>query len=386
MTNTLATEAQHTGEDITRIGFISADSHVNEPRDLWSANLPASMRDQAMRGLASSGDGGWSLIMDGQHAFQKDMQAEEDRLAVLKPEKRLEVMRTDGVAGECIFPTIALQVWMLESPEGGRASCRIYNDYIYDQLHRHSPRFCCAGIVPTWTPEMAVAEVEHIAEIGLGAVMLPAIANPMWNHRQWSPMWDAIERTGLPVAMHQGTGHPMRAFRGPGATVANNLYIQSMAPQVATLLATSGVLADHPGIHVVLVEFNIGWMAWTNETMDNSDIAFRRYDEFVSYGGKKGQPSVYPDLEHPPSYYAKRQIHSTFAKDTVGIGNIALTGPSMLMFGNDYPHEEGTYPHSRDVVAEQARLIPDPAIARKVFRDNALEVFNFDPNEVTPLS
>jgi predicted TIM-barrel fold metal-dependent hydrolase len=374
------------GEAMSAIGMISADSHVNEPRDLWSSNLPASLREQAMRGLESGEDGSWRLVLEGEHAFQKDMQSEADRLAVLDPDRRLEVMRTDGVAAECIFPTIALQVWMLESPEGGAASCRIYNEWIHDQLHRRSPRFCCAGLVPTWTVEMAMAEVTFIAELGLGAVMLPAVATPMWNHRTWTPLWDQIERTGLPVVMHQGTGHDMVAYRGPGAAVANLMFIQSMAPRVGTLLATSGVLADHPGVHVVFVEFNVGWLAWMMEAMDYYNVAFRRYDEFREFGSKSGNPSVYPDLEHPPSYYAKRQIHSTFQKDDVGIGNLARSGAAALMWGNDFPHEEGTYPHSREVVDQQASLIGDPAIARRVFRENALEVFKFDPAEVAPLT
>jgi len=371
---------------ISTIGMISADSHVNEPRDLWSSNLPPSLREQAMRGLESGEDGSWQLVFDGQHAFQQSMQAEADRLAVLDPDKRIDVMRADGVAAECIFPTIGLQVWMLESPEGGKASCRIYNEWIHDQLHRRSPRFCCAGLVPTWDVEMAIAEATFIAELGLGAIMLPAIVTPMWNHASWRPLWDLIAGTGLPVVMHQGTGHEMVHYRGPGAAVANLMYLQTMAPQVATLLSTSGVLADRPGMHVVFIEYNTGWLAWTMETMDYYNVAFRKYDEFRDFGSRSGNPSVYPDLAHPPSYYARRQIHSTFQSDSIGIHNLVHTGETTLMWGNDFPHEEGTYPHSREIVDRQASLIDDRAIARRVFRENALEVFGFDPAEVTPMS
>lgn len=383
---TTTAEAPSAGSGlISEIGMISADSHVNEPRDLWSSNLPASLKAQAMKGLESGEDGSWKLVLEGQHAFQMDMQAEEDRLAVLDPDKRIEVMRTDGVAGECIFPTIGLQVWMLQSAEGGQASCRIYNEWIYDQLHRRSPRFCCAGLVPTWDVEMAMAEVTFIAELGLGAIMLPAVATPMWNHASWIPLWDLIERTGLPVVMHQGTGHDMVRYRGPGAAVANVMFLQTMAPQVATLLSTSGILADRPGIHVVFIEYNTGWLAWTMETIDYYDVAFRRYDQFRASKSNSGNPGVYPDLEHPPSFYARRQIHSTFQSDSIGIRNLAQSGETALMWGNDFPHEEGTFPHSRKIVDEQASLIGDPAIARRVFRENALEVFKFDPAQVTPL-
>jgi predicted TIM-barrel fold metal-dependent hydrolase len=362
---------------VSDIGMISADSHVNEPRDLWSSNLPARLREQAMQGIEAGDDGGWNVVFDGSHVFQKDMASEADRLSVLDPDKRFEVMRADGVVAECIFPTIGLYVWMLTDPEGGNASCRIYNDWIHDTLQRKSARFCCAGLIPTWSVDAAIAEVEYVAEICLRAIMLPTIVTPMWNHRQWEPLWQTIAATGLPVVMHQGTGHDMVWYRGPGATIANLVSTQSMAPRVATMLATSGVLQRYPSIHVVFVEYNTGWLAWTMETMDFYDNAFRRYDEFRPTKSRSGKPSVYPDLGHPPSYFVKRQVHATFQVDTIGIGNIAHSGDRCLMFGNDYPHEEGTYPHSRTLVDEQAAVLA-PDVARRVFRENALEVFKFD--------
>jgi predicted TIM-barrel fold metal-dependent hydrolase len=122
------------------------------------------------------------------------------------------------------------------------------------------------------------------------------------------------------------------------------------------------------------------------ETIDYYDVAFRRYDEFTASKSKSGNPGVYPDLEHPPSFYARRQVHSTFQSDSIGIRNLAQSGDTALMWGNDFPHEEGTYPHSREIVDRLAALIDDPAVARRVFRENALEVFNFDASDVAPLS
>jgi TRAP-type mannitol/chloroaromatic compound transport system permease large subunit len=64
----------------------------------------------------------------------------------------------------------------------------------------------------------------------VGSVMIPAIAAPEWNHRQWDPLWSAVEEAELPVVIHQGTGHSMYFYRGPGAGVSNLLATQSMAP------------------------------------------------------------------------------------------------------------------------------------------------------------
>src|SRR4051812_2889322 len=286
-------------------GFVSADSHVNEPRNLWRDKLPPRLREQAMRGIEAGEDGNWSLVLEGS-SLDKTTQYEEERMLVSDPEHRYKVMKEDGIVAECIFPTVGLYVWMLTDAEGGVASCRVYNEWIADTLAR-SPRFKCAGLVPAWNVDDAVAEVGRIADAGLGAVMIPAVASPDWNHRNWWPLWRAISETKLPVVVHQGTGHSMYFYRGPGAGVSNLLATQSMGPRAAGLLATSGVLAAHPDLHVVFVEFNTGWLAWTMQTLDYYTTAFGRYGTTPS-----GKPWVNPALPEAPSEYLRRQVHATF--------------------------------------------------------------------------
>ena len=41
----------------------------------------------------------------------------------------------------------------------GEACCRIYNEWIADRLASRSPRFRCAGMIPTWSVDAAVAEL-----------------------------------------------------------------------------------------------------------------------------------------------------------------------------------------------------------------------------------
>jgi len=362
--------------------IVSADSHVNEPRGLWSDNLPVSLRDRAMRGIASGEDGGWDLILDGRHIGPVGA-SEEARLAVIRPEHRMSVMAQEGIAGECIFPTIGLYVWMLDDPESGKISCRIYNEWIYDQLERCSPRFRCAGLIPAWTVEDARDEVAYVAERGLGAVMLPTVASRPYNDRMWEPLWSAIEETGLPLVMHQGTGHDMIFYRGPGATVANLLSTQSLGPRTAAMLATSGVLERHPRLHVVFVEYNAGWLAWTMNTIDYYNNAFGELTTDTQGSAKlarhDGPPRsvIYPRLPEPPSFYLRRQVHATFQDDPVAIQTVGMTGADCLLWGSDYPHNEGTYPHSRATVDRLGEHL-DPPIAAKIFGDTAITLFDFD--------
>ena len=257
------------------------------------------------------------------------------------PDHRLAVMRAEGIVGECVFPTIGLYVWMLTDPVGGAASCRVYNEWIADGLAR-SPRFRCAGLVPTggWTD--VLAEVAWIADHGLAAVMLPATVAPEWNHPQWAPLWRAVEETGLPVVIHQGTGHSMYFYRGAGAGVANLLATQSMGPRAAGLLATSGVLAGAPGPARGLrgVQRRLDRVDHADARLLHDRVRAVRHH---AVGQAVGEPAAARAAERVP-----RAARSTRPSRTTrwGCTTSALTGPDVLIWGSDYPHEEGTHPHS----------------------------------------
>ena len=57
--------------------------------------------------------------------------------------------------------------------------------------------------------------------------------------------------------------------------------------------------------------------------------------------------------------------------------SVPFTGAGALIWGNDYPHGEGTYPHSQEVVTRLAKGLDADTVIR-VFRTNAAELFNFD--------
>ncbi|MAG31078.1 MAG: hypothetical protein CL908_09340 [Deltaproteobacteria bacterium] len=370
--------------DLASLPLISGDSHVEEPSSLWYENLTPKMREalpaelgpanqtalqfakrigiagaEETKGVTEAAEAAGATDVEGLQALTVDL------------ERRLAVMREDGLSGECIYPTAGLFVWSIADAAVGEACCRLYNDWIHDRMETRSPRFRCAGLIPTWDVDVAVAEVEHIASLGLAAAMLPLVGTPPYNHRRWAPLWRAIEEAGLPVAMHQGSGHDMLFYRGPGAAVANLLATQSMAPRATALLATSGVLADHPGLHFVFVEANTAWLAWTMCTVDNYYEAFQEYEGWVR-----------PLLPEKPSTYMARQIHGTFQIDPVAIDNLRTTGVAPLLWGSDFPHAEGTYPNSRQRVIEMGEEI-DIDSGADIFGGTAARLFKFDPDVLT---
>ena len=77
--------------------------------------------------------------------------------------------------------------------------------------------------------------------------------------------------------------------------------------------------------------------------------------------------------ERPSTYYY-RQVHSCFFKDAVGVDLLERVGVDNICFETDYPHQDGTWPHSRRAAAEQFGHLDDATID-KIARRNAIELF-----------
>jgi predicted TIM-barrel fold metal-dependent hydrolase len=61
----------------------------------------------------------------------------------------------------------------------------------------------------------------------------------------------------------------------------------------------------------------------------------------------------------------------------VGLHNIALTGSDCLLWGNDYPHDEGTFPNSRKVIDSMRESVDAEPLA-KILGENAARLYDFD--------
>jgi len=56
-----------------------------------------------------------------------------------------------------------------------------------------------------------------------------------------------------------------------------------------------------------------------------------------------------------------------------------------FMWGNDFPHPEGTGPHTRTAIAEAFADVPSDEAAR-MLGGNAAEIYRFDVQKLQPLA
>ena len=360
--------------------FISADSHVLEPADLWTSRMDRRFRDRAPHLESRARGDRW--VADGLHkmdigflgpmvndkqngaietGFQRRF--EETRPGAYQPHARLLDQQLDHLEAEVIYPGFALALFGLPDADYQRECIRVYNDWLAEFCAEAKSRLLGVGLLPMRGPaEWAITEAQRCAKLGLRGLMIPALKrNPSYNDASYDSMWSALQELNLPIGVHSGADDQPLGFI-PGLPLAaavceNKLF---MMQRSLALLISSAIPQNFPTLRFVIVEGGIGWIAAQLRFMDHWWEDHHRWME--------------PKLNEPPSYYFKRQFWATFEDDRAGILTRHLLGIDRLMWGSDYPHTEGTFPFSIERIRQDFADVPDHETLMMV-HDNAAHLY-----------
>jgi predicted TIM-barrel fold metal-dependent hydrolase len=357
--------------------IVSADAHANEPADLWATRIEPKYRERLPRVIVDDKGVKWR-VSEGHRPdrLRTDDLEGEDRLRQLSgadPEQRLRDMERDGIDAEVIFPNKGLSMWATPDGAFAMAQCRVYNDWAWETFATYNHRMSPAAAIATADLEGSIAEVKRVARLGFRALTLPCkpiwgahdVDHPNYNLPVFDPLWSVIQDCNLPITFHVSTGRDPRAARGNGGAVIN--YVShSLSPTIEPVanLCASGVLSRFPRLRFATIEAGIGWVAWLLDAMDE---AYRKHHFWVR-----------PKLPKLPSEYFREHGFASFQEDPAGL---ALAEPMRLadnvMWGNDYPHHEGTWPHSAEAIERTMGHLSDTARA-KILGLNAARLFGFE--------
>jgi predicted TIM-barrel fold metal-dependent hydrolase len=327
----------------------SADSHIVEPPDLFESGLPASLRPGAIRMelrdgyiMTVSGDKLIHRLRVNQPLSAKTEGAPLSavRLGTRDLAGRMQDMQKDGIDAEIVFPSLALWTYVLEDPELELATAQVYNDWNDGFFAEHLERFVRCGVLPVRRFADTLAELRRIAAKGFTAAMLPSAVPPglpAYNLDVWDPVFALAAELGVVLVMHTGTGlENVVVERGPGAAVIN--YTRQMLDAQGSIMAlvAGGVLDRHPNAQMAVIESGASWLAGLSERMDE---VYRAHHAYVS-----------PKLSVTPGEVIRRQVKCSFQSDRACIRSRGITGHEAILWGSDYPHAEGTFPRSREVI------------------------------------
>ncbi len=368
-------------DDPNKYLMISCDCHANEPSNLWTERLDARYRSRLPRIEIDEHGVKW-VLSDGlrRMRLQDSIFDGEDlvrnKAGALVAERLQDDLR-DGVDAEIILPNKGLFMWATGDAQFAQAQCRVWNDWAWETYGAYNDRMSPMAAIATADIEGSINEIERVAKLGFRGLTLPCkpvfnsqeARDPNYNMKIYDPMWSVIEETGLPITFHIGTGRDPRVASREGGAVMNyvaHALVQAIEPVAA--LCASGVLEHFPKIKFAAIESGIGWVPWALDAMDEAYVKHHMW--------------AYPKLKMLPSEYFRAHGAVAFQEDRAGLGLTTQYGlADNFLWSNDYPHHEGSWPHSAEAIERQMGHLSEEQRA-KILGLNAAKLFNFDVDKL----
>lgn len=388
--------------------IVDADTHILEPRDIWTNWLPKQYLDKAPR-LVKDEEGGDAWLFAG--ATDPDpigltatpgkpydefrwtgVTYDEARPGCYNGAERLKDMDLDGIDTALVFPPQRTTGHFLgdEDDDFVRAGIDAYNNFLFDEFCAPDPRRLIGlAQMPSTGIDDAVDSLRKAAARGFKGVVIscwPSGGDSLSDNDD--PFWAAAVECGMPVCIHinlisrrarQATRQANTAkaeasdkvtrsdLYGGTSARANAKAVGGLAGVFSTVPATvsslifTGTFVRFPELRIPLIETGVGWIAHFIEQMDD------RYWRNRSWGNVP--------ITQPPSFYWYRNLSASFITDRAGIATRHSVGVENMMWSTDYPHHGNDWPYSRKVIAETMGHLPADEKA-KIIGGNAARIFN----------
>lgn len=341
---------------------ISADSHINEPPDLWTSRVLAKHRERAPR--VERFDEGDAWVIEGAldpinfggncsagmplEERSAWIRAEDIRAGGYLPAPRIVDQDQDGVDSEVLYPTprIANSVfWNTTDPAFHLDCVRAYNDWMSEFCAHDPDRLWGVAMIPNAGAHDAVDELER-------AIALPGIRGAMLGQYPHGgeeidtvddPVWAVAAEAGVPLSIHVSFATQPQGDKRRMKLTGDMRFFD--VPVRVSQFVKSGVFDRFPELRLVLVEVDSGWIPYLKEQMD---------DRFL-----RASPEEQSRLRRRPAEYFDDNIASTFITDHYGVANRHDVGLSQMMWSSDFPHGGSDWPNSKVSIEAQTEGVPD---------------------------
>jgi predicted TIM-barrel fold metal-dependent hydrolase len=363
--------------------IISSDSHVIEPPDLWEKNMPAALRERAPKIYFDEKRDAWmfgapgvqeqavgALFMAGNKAEDRERFRKEGfklaRPGGWDPIARKADMATDGVCAEVLYPSLGLGLYCIEDAAFQEALFRTFNDWMIDYCSKVPDRLYGIGLISMYNVDHAIAEMERCKKAGMVGTMIWQVpdARLPFTSDHYERFWAASAANEMPVHLHilTGFGDSMNRQTALGIHRCRIGVEQTREIESALFdIIFTGVLDRYPKLKIVSVENEVGWMPfWIGQC----DKGFKRHRHAQKL-----------PIDKLPSEYFYGQVFSTFFNDHVGGKMFSWWGSDNCMWSNDYPHQNSTWPNSRQVI-ERDMVDVKPEVRRKLLFTNCEKLYN----------
>ncbi len=361
-------------------GLVSADSHVTEPPDCYDRYIDPAYRDRAphivhddqrgdvyvIPGLDSMSVPMGLVAAAGEESHQMTFNGrdfDDWHRSGWDPVHRIADQERDGVVAEMLFATVGMPLCGHQDLDYRRACMEAYNRWLADYCSFAPDRLYGAGLAAVRTAAEGADELVAIREQGFHAVMMSgAPGEADYDDPSYDRLWATAVELGLPLCFHILTNPAYGGHRGPKINALLNV-IRS-CQDIVGMLVYSGVFDRFPELKVVCVESDAGWVPHYAYRMDHIYNRHRFWNRTAELGRR-------------PSEYLFDNVWFTFQDDWTAFGVRDQLNTDRIMWANDFPHSDSTWPLSQELLVEHTSQV-DPVVRRRILRDNAVELFGMD--------
>lgn len=359
---------------------ISADSHVTEPPGTYVDRIDRAYRDRAPR-IVHDAKLGDIFVIEGLEkpipmgliaAAGKDASElrmfgarfEELHRGGWDPVARLADQERDGVSAEVIYPTVGMMLCNHPDFDYKKACFDAYNLWLAEFCAARPDRLIGIGQTAMRSVEEGIEDLRRIRALGLRGVMMPgnpAVAD--YHDPVYDPFYEAAADLGLPLSFHILTSQ-QDTFRVRGPRLNAFMSIIRGCQDIIGMFVFGGVFERHPRLRLVCVEADAGWVPHFMYRMDH---AWRRHRYWLTGS----------TLARLPSEYFREHVYTTFQDDWVAFQVRDLCNIRRLLWANDFPHSDSTWPRSQELLREHAGHLTE-AERNLLLHDNVAELYGLD--------
>ncbi|MFI9105011.1 amidohydrolase family protein [Streptomyces fildesensis] len=306
--------------------------------------------------------------------------------------RRLAELEADGIVAEVVFPNTVPPFFpsgSLLAPAPSKeefelrwAGLRAHNRWLADFCAQAPGRRAGVAQILLNDVDAAVREVRWAKEHGLtGGILLPGAPPgsgvPELYSAVYDPLWAVCDELDVPVNHHGGSASPPLGDE-PAARAVFMVETTWFSHRALWHLIFGGAFQRHPGLRLVLTEQGSGWIPAVLDMLEyyhgrlvsaatRAATAEAKFGTGLADAMGKGPQAVWRDNCFVGASFMRP--HEVPLRDRIGLEKI--------MWGSDYPHDEGTYPYTREGLRIAFAGLPPEEVAAMV-GGNAARVYGFD--------
>ncbi len=312
-------------------------------------------------------------------------------------ERRISELEDDGVVAEVLFPNTIPPFF----PTGAviarpptpddydlrLAGIRAHNRWLADWCGEYPDRRAGIGQIFLNDLDDAIEDVRWCHEHGLrGGVLVPPVPDDMKHLAplyapDHDPLWAVCQELGVVVNSHSGGGGMPDYGPYPAAGLLWIAENQFFSRRPVMQMIVGGAFERFPDLRFVLTEQGASWIGPMLAQLDS-------YHGQMARVGRIGELRYDADdvLPLAPSEYFRRNcwVGVSFPSPAEAAA-CADMGPDRFMWGSDYPHDESTYPDTREGLRRAFRGVGAEEL-RRVLGGNAAALYGFDLDRLRPIA